>query len=65
VTVNLTAAHIAVLEAIEPKGATRDKLGEHATSRELGELIEAGLVWVQPIELRETALRVSRSRSGT
>ena len=50
----LTAQHRQVLATIASAGASRKKLGALATSRELGELIDAGFVTYEPAVLRET-----------
>ena len=50
----LTAEHRQVLATIASGGASRKKLGALATSRELGELIDAGFVTYEPAVLRET-----------
>ena len=50
----MTAEHRQVLATIASAGASRKKLGALATSRELGELIDAGFVTYEPAVLRET-----------
>ena len=50
----LTARHLQVLAMIATAGASREKLGDLATSRELAELIDAGLVTYEAAVLRET-----------
>ena len=49
----LTARHLQVLAMIATAGASREKLGDLATSREMAELIDADLVTYEPISLRE------------
>ena len=49
----LTAEHRQVLATIASAGASREKLGDLATSREMAELIDADLVTYEPISLRE------------
>ena len=50
----LTPRHRQVLATIATAGAARDKLGDLATSREMSDLIDAGLVTYEPIILGET-----------
>ena len=50
----LTAQHWQVLATIAMAGASRKKLGDLASSRELAELINAGFVTYEPAVLQET-----------
>jgi hypothetical protein len=52
--IDLTDKHLAILGTIGAKGANRETLGEHAASRELGELVGASYVVIRRIELEET-----------
>jgi hypothetical protein len=52
--VQVTPAHRVVLKAIGRRGAGRDELGQMVESRQLHELITAGLVTFEPHRLHET-----------
>jgi hypothetical protein len=49
-SMDLTAAHRAVLRTIGSKGATRDELGPFAQGSEMRELIAAGYVTLEAVE---------------